>query len=862
MTADIATTVPASGQNSGNASLSLALRLALRDLRGGVRGFSVFLACLAIGVGAVTGVLSLSKSLEEGVAAEGQVILGGDVSLSQIHRPAPDADRAFMEEHGRVSETATLRAMARAGEARPALVEIKAVDDFYPLYGSVRFSPEASIVEALGRDQGVHTVAVAEELTTRLDLAIGDNVTIGDADYKIASIVTTEPDRLADSLAFGPRVMMSIPALNASGLLRPGSLVRWNYRVALKDASGSSPEAGGLGSFVKLAEQRLEPEGWRIRTRERANPGIERFLERLTLFMTLISLTALIVGGVGVANATAAYLDDKSRIIATLKCLGSPAALVFRVYFIEVMILAALGIALGLIFGAAIPFLLESVLDEIIPLPLKVALYATPLGFAAACGLLTAITFSLWPLGRAQQIAPAALFRDIVAPAHARPRNKILAAISLSAVLLGILVVISAHDRQFAAIYVAGALASFAALLGLGRGLMWAMRRAPRPRNATLKLGLANLSRPGAATPGVVLSLGLGLTLFVMVGQIDANLQHELASELPERAPSFFFLDVQNGDTQTFDRLITDTSGVHELTKVPMLRGHIVKLNGVPSSQIEPESDGWVLRGDRGITFANAPPEGTSIIDGEWWPENYRGEQLVSFADEPAKGLGLEIGDTVTVNVLGRDIEARIASTRDVNWRSLNVNFVMVFSPGIIKTVPHAFLASVTMEADQENDLIRRIAAALPSVTTIRVKDALQAVGALLENLMLAIRAAGVVAIATGALVLGGAIAAGRRARIYDAVVLKTFGATRFAVMGAYLAEFAVLGLFTGIFAVFSGSLAAYFVTVEAMDVDFSFFASVALSIIALGVIATVVLGFIGTWTALGAKAAPILRSP
>ena len=865
MTTAAAVTGEFAGRARGPAGLGLAARLALRDLRGGIRGFGVFLACLAIGVGAVATVLSLSRALEEGVAAEGRVILGGDVALSRVHIRAAAGERGFMQARGRVSEAASLRAMARAGDEAPALVEIKAVDDLYPLYGEVTLEPAMPLGDALAGRGDLHGVAVAEELATRLGLGIGDRLEIGDGAYVLGAVIGSEPDRLGEGLAFGPRVMMSLDGLEASGLIRPGSLVRWTYRMALDgDGPDSARASSGesLDRFVSLAEERFEPEGWRLRTRESANPGIARFIDRLTLFMTLIGLTALVVGGVGVANATSAHLGAKARVIATLKCLGAPSALVFRVYFAEVMVLAACGVAIGLALGAGLPFVIEATLGEIIPVPLRVGVYPEPLGFAAACGLLTAITFSLWPLGRAQQIAPAALFRDIVAPARARPRGAVIFAIGLAAAGLAALVIMSADDRRFAAYYVAGAAASFAVLLALGRGLVWAMRRMPRPRRATLRLGLANIARPGAATPGVVLSLGLGLTLFVMVGLIDANLQRELASELPERAPSFFFLDVQRSEEAAFDRLLADTPGIESVTKVAMLRGHIVKVKGVPSSEVEPTADGWVLRGDRGMTFARAAPDGTRIVRGEWWPEDYRGEQLVSFAEEPARGLGLEIGDTITVSVLGRDLEARVASTRDVNWRSLNVNFVMVFSPGPIEAAPHALLVSVAMASEGEGDLVRRVAAELPTVTVIRVKDALEAVSELLESLMLAIRSAGVVAIVTGMLVLGGAIAAGRRTRIYDAVILKTFGATRASITAAYLAEFVVLGAITALFALIAGSIAAYFVVVEAMEFGFRMSPGVAASIIAAGVAATVIVGFIGTWTALGARAAPILRSP
>jgi putative ABC transport system permease protein len=838
----------------------LALRLALRDMRGGFAGFKVFLACLAVGVAAVMAVLSISRALEEGIAAEGRFILGGDISFSLIHRQADAKERDYMAALGTVSEIAGVRSMARAATGRPpALVELKAVDGRYPLYGAVALSPELPLAEALEQRDGTWGLAVDDALLARLDVAVGEEIAIGQATFQVRAAIAGEPDRAADGLAFGPRVLMSADAFAASGLIQPGSLIRWTYRVALGDAAQAAP----LRRTVGQAEKHFAGTGWRIASRARAAPGVAGFADRLTLFLSLVGLTALVVGGVGVANAAAAHLDQKRAVIATLKCLGAPGALVFRIYLIEIMALAGLGVAIGLTVGALLPFALEGALGAAIELPLRVDLYLKPLAFAAACGLLTALVFSLWPLGRARDIAPAALFRDLVAPSGAWPRRDVLAAMAVAGGALAVLVVLGAEDRWIAAIYVAGSIVSFAVLTALGRGLMWVMRRLPRPRSPELRLGLASLYRPGAATPGVVLSLGLGLTLLVMVGLIDANIERELTSELPQNAPSFFVLDIPKDRRADFVAITERAAGVSEVEIVPMLRGHVTALKGRPSSEVDPESEGaWVLRGDRGVTYAGAMPKGSKLVTGEWWPEDYQGPQLVSFVHDLAEDLGLKLGDSITVNVLGRDLTAEIASTRKVDWRGLGINFVLIFSPGAIEQAPHAWLATVAMDREGEGAFVREVTTALPSATPIGVRDALGAVADLLESITLAIRAAGAVAIVSGALVLGGAVAAGRRRRIYDAVVLKAFGATRGSILAAYLIEFAVLGLVTAIFAVAAGSLAAFFVLTEAMDTDFVLIWPVAAGILALGVGATVVIGFLGTWTALGAKAAPILRSP
>ncbi|MFV2093272.1 MAG: ABC transporter permease, partial [Hyphomicrobiales bacterium] len=357
-------------------------------------------------------------------------------------------------------------------------------------------------------------------------------------------------------------------------------------------------------------------------------------------------------------------------------------------------------------------------------------------------------------------------------------------------------------------------------------------------------------------------SLGLGLSMLVMVGEVDANLQRELGQELPQRAPSFFFFDVRKDQLADFKSVVSETPTTENLKTVPMLRARVSRINGVDVAELTAGNEHWVLHGDRGITFTGQIPEGTKITKGEWWPADYKGPQLVSITDDVTADLGLDIGDTVTLNVLGRDITAKIANFRRVDWRSMSINFVFVFSPGEIEAAPHANLATVEMDTAYEGPLIKNLAARFPNVTAISVKDAIEAVGELVNNLMIAIRAGGAVAVLAGTLVLGGAIAAGRRSRVYDAVVLKTFGATRRRLLIAYLIEFGLLGLVTGLFAAAAGSTAAYFVLTLAMEADFILMPGVIAQVLALGLVATLIVGFGGTWRALGHKAANVLRSP
>ncbi|MGB7036413.1 MAG: FtsX-like permease family protein, partial [Xanthobacteraceae bacterium] len=381
-----------------------------------------------------------------------------------------------------------------------------------------------------------------------------------------------------------------------------------------------------------------------------------------------------------------------------------------------------------------------------------------------------------------------------------------------------------------------------------------------------LRLAIANIHRPSALTPSVMLSLGLGLALLVTLVEIDGNLHRELAEALPDKAPSFFFLDIPVADTARFDAFLRQEAPGSTLDRVPMLRGRIVAANGVPAERLKPAAGSrWVLRGDRGITYAAAVPAGSRIVAGQWWSAGYSGPPLVSLESRTAQNLNLKIGDTVTVNVLGRDITARIANLRAVDWESLGINFVLVYSPGSFAGAPYSDIATLTFadggSAAEDATLIKGLAQAFPTVTALRIKDALNAVAGLVGKLILAVRGASLITLAAAALVLGGALAASQQFRVYDAVVLKTLGATRARLMAAYALEYLLIGLVTVVFAVGAGALAADLVVTRLMEFHFVFIPGEAAATAILALFVTVGIGLAGTVAALGRKPADVLRN-
>lgn len=850
-------------QNTSATGFRLAARFALRELRGGLRGFYIFIACIALGVAAISGVTSLSRSLTEGISAEGQSILGGDLSVSLVHRQADGAELSYLESLGDISRIASLRAMARLPNGvDQALVELKAVDQAYPLYGALTLQGDTTLADALSRKDASWGAVVDVALLARLNISVGEMVKLGKGDFRITGVIANEPDKLASGLEFGPRFMVSDAALEATGLIQPGSLVRWHYRIKLPDGTSASK----FEEIAKEAEKTEATAGWRVRSRANASPGLQRNISRFAQFLTLVGLTALVVGGVGVANAIRAYLETKREVIASFKCLGATGGFVFQVYLVQMMLLASIGIGIGLVLGALIPFVAGTILSGVLPVELAVGIYPTELLLGLLYGFLTALAFALWPLGRAHDIPPTALFRDQVSGQRARPRKRYLAATAAMVIALGSIALLLSHDRNIAWVYIAASAGAFLLLTLVARAIMVLARRAPQVRSTELRLAIANIHRPGALTTSVVLSLGLGLSLLVALALIDGNLRKELSANVAGEAPSFFFLDIQNHEREAFEAHIAREAAGGTVESVPMLRGRVTRLRGIASEDYDTSGgSGWVLRGDRGITYQATPPENSKIIEGEWWPEDYSGKPLVSIEDEAFRELGLSLGDEVTVNVLGREITAEIANTRNIEWQSMSINFVLVFSPNTFAGAPHSHLMTLGWDKDpgldRELDVMRSVANAFPTVTTIRVKDAITQVNNLIEQLAWAMRGASSVTLIASILVLAGALAAGHRSRIYDAVILKTIGATRGRLILAYGLEYAILGLSTAIFALVAGGLAAWFVISQIMGGEFTLLPGTAATAAFAALVLTVGFGLVGTWKVLGKKPAPVLRN-
>ena len=829
--------------------MRIVWRLALRDLRRGGQGLLLLALCLFLGTAALAGIGSLSASLLAALDARSRQMLGGDVELTVSQRRATVEELAAFAQAGRMSETVSLRAMADAGRGgAPSLVDLRGVDDAWPMVGRFRLAPGAIAPRPHGRQ-----VAIAPALVDRLGLRVGQSMRIGAGSFTIIGVIAEEPDRLGAGFTLGPPVLVDLAGLDATRAVQPGSLYESRYRLALP----SGVDAGKTGERLVA---RFPGAGWSARTSERAAGGVRRGIVQLGQFLLLVGLAALAIAGVGVGSGVAAYLSAKTRIIATFKVLGAGSTTIAAIFLAQLGIVAAVGIGAGIALGAAVPAIVAQVAGDALPVPPRLALYPVPLLTAAALGLLVALLFALPSLARARAIPAATLLRDTLAP-RVLPSVRVIVGMAALLAALVALAVLTATDRSLALGFVAATGVLIVALWLVGLAIRWSVARLPRPRRPLLRLALANLHRPGAQTDRLVVALGLGFSLFVALATIDTSLSAELREAAPAKAPRFFAIDLQPGDANAFTRAVRRAAPEARIEAVPSLRGSIVAFKGRRVADMKTLPEGaWVLRGDRTITWSARVPPRNQVIAGRWWPADYRGPPLVSIEDRAAQVLGLRVGDPITVSVLGVEVPARIAALRKIDWGGLGLNFAIVFSPGYVEEAPHGLLASIYAGSSHDGAIARSVASALPSVTLIRVGDVIGQIGELLGKLALAIRAAGSMTVAAGIAVLVGAVVASSRGRRYDAVILKLLGGTGGQVLGAQAIEYLLLSLLLVAVALAVGGGAGWYVVVHVLSLAWAPDWGVVAATLGVAVVVTLGIGLAGSIPALRARPAAILR--
>lgn len=846
--------------------LSLAFRFALREMKSGFHHFRILLLCLVLGVAAIAGVQSLSRSLLDSLSRDGRQILGGDLAIRTMAAPLAAEHQDYFRTQGRMTvsmETHTM--LRRDNEDGSMLAELKAFDESYPLYGKVVFHDAAGEileqtpqqVTARGAD-GLRGAAVDRDVLARLEIGVGDVIRIGTERFRINALVAHEPDRLgASRFSLAPRVMIALDAVEGSGFHGFGNLIYYFHRLAL-------PQILTIDDLEaeKARYERREPRGdnWRVYSFPDAAPGLRRAIDRLNIFLTLMGLTALLIGGIGIGNATAAYLQRKYGVIAALKCLGGSQELVFLTYFIQMVLVALPGIAAGLALGAAVPYAVMPLLTGRLELSSHIGIYPDILALAAVYGFLISFMFVIWPVAKACRVRAADLFRSRVVPAYGLPEAKYIAATVLLAALLVALIFMTVTQTYMAEYFLVFSFMSLTVFLFLSETVRSVARRIRVKNSPSLRMAIVNLYRPGNTTTPVLMSMGFGMAVMVMVAMLEANFATVLERDAHEEMPSFYFVDIQPDQKEDFINTVAAAGDKTSLTILPVIQGLVTKAKGRPATEVHTGRHSWVMRGDRRFTYAAENYGRGEFVAGEWWPKDHNGPPLVSIALDVAQAFDMKTGDTLTVEIFGQEVTATVANIRDINWSSFTMNFAMTFSPGVMEEFPASYVATLVMAEEHEIPLQNTVSRTFPNIISVRLGEVLGTAQKMMDMVAQAVRYGAFVSIAVGLLVLQGGILSGQQQRLYDSVILKVLGISRQRLGRVFLVEYGVLAFVVMLVAGVLGCVLSYGVFEVIMELNWRFYPLALAEISALCVVLTLGIGYWNIRRILSVRPAAFLR--
>lgn len=831
-------------------------RAARGELRAGIRGFRLFVLCIAIGAAAIAASGSVAASFRAGLAAQSRAILGGDLSF-ELTQKWPSADmRAWLEARGETSLTLEANAMASGPKARK-LAQVRAIDGAHPLEGVVTLKSGETLQQALQPRGSLPAIVAEQALLSQIGANVGDRIEIAGGAAFVAGIIDKEPDAIGRGFAFAPRLLMRLEDIRALGLGSEGSLYKTEMHIALP------PGAGVDGAKAEL-ERRFPELKDRVRTRDNAARGLKATITRLETFLGFVGLATLLAGGLGVQGAVQAYVASRRPQIAALKALGASSADIGAIVGLNVAAVSALGITLGLCLGAAAPFIAVALAGDALPIPVVAGFSPAALGAAATLSTIAAFAFAIGPIGSARITPPALLFRggagstDVPAPERIASWAGLLCLAGIAALF--------SKAPLYAASLALAAFAMFGVLRVLGSGVQALAKRIRPQMRGMLNLAMAGLGGRGSLAPATAPAIGLGAALLVFLTQIQTNLVTQVSQTAPQRFATGIYLEVPPGEGPAFDQIAVDVVGQklrpNWFQRAPVLTARVIGLNG---AEIGPESvkesERWIVESDISASFLNTQPSTFEILSGSWWPDNYAGPPLVSIEDDAARGIKAKVGDVLLFEAAGREIEVTIANLRKVKFDEMGPNFALIFSPGIFEAANPRSFAMVRLDDRLQKKLETAISEHFPTVVILRIRDALEAAAKLFESLTLAINSVSGIALAAGALAVAGAIAAGAQRRIYDAAILKTLGFTRWQIIAALAIELGLVGAITAALGALIGFAGAYPIVVNVIEAQWSPAIGPALIVIAGSVLSLGIAGAAIGYLALKPPPARVLKA-
>ena len=835
--------------------LSLYSKYAFRDL---IRSYSKILSIiitLLISLFILSTILTIEDSLENELNENSKVLLGGDLEIDYNNREGDSNLIKQIENISTVSQVVEFSTMISTIEKKPnktSFTRIKAIDQNYPLYGDVIFEPVGSLKKLNEID---NTILVNENIFKNLNLKINDIVKVQNVKFKVIGVVKVLPD-IGGAFVFGDFALTGKKTLDKLELNTLGSFLNYEYKIKFDDYKNKDKKINEIKKIFKNNDK------VKIRYPENSAGGIKRIIDNFSQFLSLVSISAMLIAGIGIANTLLSFINQKNSSIAVQKAIGINSGNIKTIYYLQLLF--------SLIFislvAYGLSFFLVPVVDKYISdglgLNIEASFSLTNLFIVFVVGLLVIIIFSIPTVNSIDQIKASSLFRNVFQSLQFK-YSKL--SISLSLLLLTILISLFAFRSSiptYSLIYFASFFICLAVFFYVSRFIILLLRNNLFNLGISSKIAIKNITQSKSITPITVMSLGLGMTLLLTLAFVGSNFKREIAKSIPEIAPDYFFLGIQNNQKNLFKKIIIDSDKEAVMEIVPMVSAGLVKINGIdPNTYISNSNDSyWVIMNDRRVSWVNTIPKDNPIVEGSWWDTSKPNKLQISLDSKVAKDFGVSIGDKFTLRIYGREIEGEVVNFRLVNYQDLSINFAMLLNPQFAENIPHEYLSTIkfkNIKSFNEVNFLDKF----PSVSIIKISDYLSKVTDVLNKVFIAVSILSAVTVIIGLVVISSAIIVQGKIKIFQNLVFKILGFSKKEIIMSSIIEFIISFLSIIFFSTIFAVLASKFIIENIFQLKWLFEINIFFYVtIGVGVV-TLALIIITNFRYLSPKVYPLVRN-
>ncbi len=765
---------------------SLIFKYALKDLSRNYHKISSIIVTLFISLFILSAIFTIEDSLKKELNDNAKALLGGDLEID-YNRNQGNLDLVNkVKEFATVSqmiEFSTMLSTTSRDKNKSLFTRIKTVDEKYPLYGNVVYEP-ISAYERMQKEP--NTILINESLSKTLNIKINETVKVQDQNFKVIGIIKSVPD-VSGFVAFGDWALAGKQTLEILKLNGIGSFLNYEYKVKFNE--NDKPEE---------IEQRIEEifkddQKVKLRYPENSASGIKRIINNFSQFLSLVSISAMLIAGIGIANTLLSFINQNNMSIAVRKAVGFYSGNIKTLYYLQLFIL--LVIITVVAYGTS--FLIVPIADKYLSDGLGLNVYPvfSLLNFLKIflVGLLVLVIFSIPTISSIDQVKASNLFRNVFQNLRFFYSKR---SVVLSFVLLSILILlftIGSEQPSYSLGYFGAFFVCLIVFFLLSKLIIFFLKRFKSSPIISLKVSIKNITQTKSITPITVMSLGLGVTLLLTLALVGTNFQREIAKSIPDIAPDYFFVGIQKGEKEKFEKGILNMDPNASIEIVPMVSSGIVKINGIdPNTYIKPDNDSyWVIGSERRSSWTENIPEDNLILEGEWWDLSNPSQLQISLDAKIAKDFNIQLGDIFTLNVYGREIEGKVINFREVDYRDLSINFAMLFNPQYAKNIPHEYLATAKFNSNKfdETEMLE----IMPSLSMIKIADYLSKVTAVLNKVFIAVTLISAVTIVIGLIVISSAIMVQGKVKEYQNLVFKILGFSKKQIIFSSLIEFIII---------------------------------------------------------------------